>query len=1069
MRRWILLFCVCLSGWLVGCLTACTDEVEVMRSGRVVGDDVWAVVPFGCAGGGEVTVTTRASLGVEPESRVHNLFVYVFVAGRRVYGHYFDSESLLADEGLVRKSDSNCWFVQNMADEADAVGNPTRGVIRIKAPQCVGATLYLVANVDADMISVSPEKLYTVVTEEELLGITAAMNQITMSRNGLFPMVAKVENVTLPADGNLTTAGGNVTAWLQRLDAKVKVRVRVAKGYKAQNDPDDVLAGGGTQRLESFEPESWQVMNVPRGCRLVEQVTDSEEAGYFHSAALTFEERETEDFTYVDAAGQEQLVTDGEVNIFSFYMMENRETQRRKADVGGDYHLRDSRLKKADGTYDTLAGLWRYAPEQGTYLVIKGKIRMDVDISSEAKAQVLEADVVYYVHLGDFATDRDNYDICRNTSYTYTITIKGVNRIELEVRTSEGGDPANVQEKESGATGEVYLAKECIYTFDAHYGQRVFCFDAAYIDPNNVTWYVRTPFGREGVPDKVGDTEIPSGFDYKWVHFLVNPVDEETQTYSTKNQWYPGDNSPRLMDVVGFVSYIKEQARLLQAGRANDFREEEDPVWKAKFPDSPNLYRRKRIYATVYVDEFYYEKHPLSGESDPDLWKKFVNQPDRLMHLLCDNYKSLDQASSATGSVITIRQHAIQTPYTLLKDGLHTAWGCESMDETEEKHFWFYNTSETADIGPGTQPDLKNTSVENGLYNTACLWGVVTDGTNYESVRWDCFLDYERENDYDDPYGGGTYFLRGPYSVMRYSALMRNRDNNGNGRIDPEEIRWYTASIDQLYGMYMGGEGLSAKSQLYNREWASQTGTYASGPYAGFDRWRRHVVSSTQSDTGGDYAYYPVMLWAEEGISVSAYSLDKAYDKRAALASVCVRNLGYVHGRAEAEQSTADVLNLGYYPDLLIGVERPLDESDPAGVYRFDLSNINTHSLRFFTSHELEPTDEFSEMARLSSGFETGPMVDLGYTYLVGLRSTLLAGQSPCPTGYRVPNVREGALMYLFCKTAGWWNDQWTLVGTSYFNSGKDTSNQGSWQMNHANATIGRQGVTTVRCVRDVP
>ena len=80
--------------------------------------------------------------------------------------------------------------------------------------------------------------------------------------------------------------------------------------------------------------------------------------------------------------------------------------------------------------------MWVYAPEEGTYLEIKGEVVMVVDVSSEAKTQQLSADVTYYVHLGDFAQDIADFKVRRNTNYIYTITIKGVNSIQVEVEST---------------------------------------------------------------------------------------------------------------------------------------------------------------------------------------------------------------------------------------------------------------------------------------------------------------------------------------------------------------------------------------------------------------------------------------------------------------------------------------------------------------------------------------------------------------------------------------------------------------------------------------------------------
>ena len=137
-----------------------------------------------------------------------------------------------------------------------------------------------------------------------------------------------------------------------------------------------------------------------------------------------------------------------------------------------------------------------------------------------------------------------------------------------------------------------------------------------------------------------------------------------------------------------FTKYIKEQKRKLAADEPNDFRKEFDEKWlewyNKKNPDNQvsdpssdtnGVWFRDRIYVTAFVDEFYYDKHPISGESSQTLWKDFVNVPNRIMHILCDSRSSFDEESTSTGSVVTIRQRSIQTPYSTTGD-CPTAWGC---------------------------------------------------------------------------------------------------------------------------------------------------------------------------------------------------------------------------------------------------------------------------------------------------------------------------------------------------------------------------------------------------------
>ena len=553
------IFCLCIL--LTAISFSCTDH-DLIENSYVGDEEVCASIRFGYTPFEKVDIKTRATLNVVAESRVLNMFVYAFTSdGKRIYAHYFDGEEMEESSTIVESALYNCWYVNNMTSET---GTATNGIIRMRARKATNVNIYLVANIDADMVNISPEKLNLIQNEAELKALTATLNQEITSRNGYFPMTAVVEGVDIASNGQVTEG---TQAELKRLDAKVDVKIKIATG-NLTTDTDE--SGTVTkQTLQDFIPESWRVVNLPKSCYVVGRDAEDCSAEYFSTEPVVFETSEKENYSYTAENG-ETVSTQRTISGFSLYMMENLETMKKP--VNGEYHLRDKRNKDNKGKYDNTNGLWEYAPENGTYLEIKGQVGMNVDVSSEAKQQYLAADVVYYIHLGDFASDLDNYMIKRNTHYTYNITIKGVHSIEVEVKTSNPTD-GTATENESGATGMVYIAKEEIYTFDAHYGQRVYMIDAAAIDPDNVTWYVSTPFS-EGVPDVVGGVEIPAGKDYKWVQFMPNQwADEAQTTYTQNNQSYPGYKgnsstynnnrvrSDSLMNVVEFTKYIREDVR----------------------------------------------------------------------------------------------------------------------------------------------------------------------------------------------------------------------------------------------------------------------------------------------------------------------------------------------------------------------------------------------------------------------------------------------------------------------------------------------------------------------------
>ena len=195
-------------------------------------------------------------------------------------------------------------------------------------------------------------------------------------------MSAKLEGISVSEENGTFTPANQFPIQLKRLDAKVEVKVRVASGNEISDTANGITT---TQALREFVPESWRVVNLPKGTYAIgREDADYEVAGYFDTEPVAFETTGSEEFTYKDANGVDKTVT-GDVDGFSFYMLENREAMKKTVD--GNYHLRDMRTKDpTTGKYMEEGDKWEYAPEKGTYLEIKGDILMDVDVTNDITA-----------------------------------------------------------------------------------------------------------------------------------------------------------------------------------------------------------------------------------------------------------------------------------------------------------------------------------------------------------------------------------------------------------------------------------------------------------------------------------------------------------------------------------------------------------------------------------------------------------------------------------------------------------------------------------------------------------
>lgn len=1012
----------------------------------------------------DIAIQTKSTLDAKAESRVFNLYVFVFNSnGDKVTGEYFGSKNLKASADEVRNATDNCWYVSN--------STTTTGSVLFNCSAGEGFTLYVLSNLDSDMVRISSDVLAaTVRTEDDLKNFTAYLNQKIVTRNGYFPMSGKISDVTINDSNGATSGKTNITGkvMLSRIDAKVRFV------FKTGNTPD---AQG--QTIKSFEPRQWKVVNVPRtgyilprdeDCVNVAPATAKEDyskyaAGFFDTEFVNFE-----DFPESGTSG------------FSFYMMENRQTPK-KALAGYQDRSRAQKLasglnEKCTVTY-SLDGqeisrdmrMFEYANDFSTYVVVTGYVEME--LVDDKAGKVLGGDVQYIIHLGDWGKDIANFNTERNTSYTYTVTVNSVNNIRVEVETSKGA-VSDVKENQPGASGHVSIAKEEIALCDCHYVSKTISFHLTNFFNNSdiskdncivdeLTWAVKTPFG-EGEPITEGGVDVTSGLDYKWVHFRLNKKDANGKYYSdkrrkytprtmeTKIEWQENkedDGTPGLagfhndgiMDVAQLCVFIKNEVHKYldnPASSAFDNLESTD----LSLP---------KISLTVFVDEYYYEKHPITGDEKPDLWKTFVNAEDRKLHILCNSEKSKDLESSTTGSVVTIQQRSIQCIYNTDPSYtvLQTAWGVENQDEYDGR--WDKYWSETSGGNRGNGKRL------NGLYNSCKEWELSPAGTSNAfttGVQWSKYMNYEVDND--------TPHLQSNYQYMRYACLTRNRDNDGDGKIDRNEVRWYLASINQLLGLYVGDAILSANTRLYNKSPEDKQSD-------DYKKWQQHIVSSTAFNGESND---PTMLWAEEGTSTSRFYHNWAPDIQGT-GIRCVRNLGYIDGKNDESYDIDKE-----FDDYITA------ENQSYGSYIFTCTHLNEKALRYYTSKELILSDERALENCLYKKFQSSPTSSAinssanqffsEYNKTVDKAIDEGIDNPYCPEGYRTPSQTEAAVMRYYMEG---WNEStmtrtyWSL-GPLGPNPKKDKNGnvlrKYGFSVQGTNITVNDYAVNSVRCVRDI-
>lgn len=1079
---------------------SCTREAEPAFVGEdlPIGVPTMLTIPFGADDLMQVEVGTKADAGFINESNIHDLYVFLFDKNdlatgspRKIYGRYFNYDHKRESLAELNEHHNECWFVENRVIN-DKNNKPTRGAVKISTVTRESVTLVVLANVANAVMEMDREdeitRLDAIEDLEELRGMTVSLEQDIVNRKNLFLMMGTLGyddgrtistasmhwNTPLPDGLNYDP---DYKVQLRTLNAKVKFRIKV-----------------NTEYIQAVKPVYWQVCRTPNSCHLFSDYNDGkapDDIYYFDSQQSYFEVKETDgDDTYY---------------TFCFYMLENRLHPTKAATNYYQRELQNKTVSPDDGyegpSSNTFAdhfvenGDWEYANPNSTYvkfdliltLTEKGIENLGADNPTGMTiGHALTSDAIFTVHLGDFTNSNkpdgfagfNNYDTERGHCYTYTITINNTKSIFTEV--------VNDNEAQAGQEGFLLLTDTEIINADAHYDYHSIEFKyRPDMTQEKFAWYVKTPFG-EGGPTIVKDPisgefsyRLEKPLDYLWVKFSVNGRNDDG-TYQYKRLAYPGESKynpewdpksgdpvPELMDITQLIKYIFNETEKHKKGLDSDFYAdtgEEIPV----------------IRVTAFIDEYYYEKDPTdeNAQTDPDLWRKFVNAQPRELHILSDARSSRDRKSDVIQSSHSVIQQSIQTIYNVGAADLTTLWGCEHTDEMREKtQGWPYWPGGETTYKPGRAGAETELGRENGRLNSAWIWDFYStadeNGTDKTNKTWSSYLDYNVENERPE--------LDENHHGMAYSCLTRNRDNNGDGIVDRNEVRWYLASMRQLLGMWVGENALSLSARLYQ-------------PYPG--QWRHHVVSSS----------YRLTAWAEEGGNATYYDWDfkSGYHTWSSIMDAavgetvrCIRNIGTYND----EGVLKDISEAPYKQE--IDPYFKLNQNDD-GSYTFYFDNLNPIALRELCETELPYHDQnnisnslYLEMQAQSPDLNIGDTEEDKFAVkLEEINDKVTAmGYNPyCPPGYRFPNQTELLLMYSYLPLEYFINDKFGVPYTdkmqmptrTYFDRGmvgRVTTNMTDEEIEHeqkkvawAYETEGKKlhctniGVkmTRSRCVRDI-
>ena len=468
------------------------------------------------------------------------------------------------------------------------------------------------------------------------------------------------------------------------------------------------------------------------------------------------------------------------------------------------------------------------APENATYVVIHGKYQ----------GGDYAGDLSYTVHLGDFTHNMSDFSVAANSNYEYTLTIKGVNNFIAESQKIAGAD-------DPGSEGVVIFKGTDILEVDCHYEARVmkfsktelnqiinvdkygyilkiqtaFCetismivdgegriYDAAeFKTQSNPT--VLTTVGADGMPVDASRILISGDADFDWVRFVKNTGYYSSDYTPSQKPGCKVSSSHAISDVCAYPGKDNTQTifeflrDLYKAGK-----EQTELYFNAT---------GSSVYVTCFVDENYY----------PDKnWTEYVNKSEpRRMYFANELFVSADGQSSFARAKYVVSQKSIWTFYKL--DPALKPFGLESVSEEKAQ-------------------------------------GVnVVSGTNRLEEPWDGRASAISNNRNKGFYASSTKST-GKQDIYKdaYKACMsRNRDEDGDGTINENEIKWYLASVDQYKGMWAGEEAFDADARLFKAtesEWTDLKTAFDSNGgnnNGALKKW--HYFTCSHADT----------FWAEEG------------------------------------------------------------------------------------------------------------------------------------------------------------------------------------------------------------
>ena len=858
----------------------------------------------------------------------------------------------------------------------------------------------------------------------------------------------------------------------------------------------------------AFTPKSYRLCNVPTSGMLIPNAYIKSVYGD-HDNYLT--DHNIEKFTEKNIAVESsfdkiinlQSSTDTKDGIaIEFHYPENLQLAKEGASIT---KWQDRETNEWDGGVKTFS----CASNKASYIEIQGDYIDD--------ANQITANVTYTIHLGNFsqktgagddvaalnAKRMSDFNVVRNHNYIYKVNINGVNDVKAEAIVSNKKDNPYVEGLVIKSTSNAH------FEVDAHYEARVMKFTKAAITDlqgtgENYKDYgyvvnISTPFGRTpqifmvkqdasgnaaiynvggsnpiAIVNENGVLSNPGAVfsgeaDYEWMRFVRNgapQVNANGEDQSSPNNIlgdidkyickYPGDNNRYSSDgkTGGWMNVFQLLAELYNT-------RDENNVY-----DSYGVGDDKAVYYTCFIDENYYPKKK---------WSEYANQQPRTMQIAIDADKlfvSNDKHSTYAEVAYSISQRSISTFYNNVQRNGNdiVTFGTENIDEEFK-----YNSRLNGYNGNNlyhSDIDVANQVTDDwSAYASAVAENINKSWYEDETVTVNL---WEKEN---SMWGGGEFeevererirniskiensqplYISAPKACMR-----RNRDTNGDGNIDEDEVKWYLVSIGQYRALFFGQSVLDEDVRLIcSDEMNTIRGLNGNDEYRFEARSPYHYWTSSDQRYSGTF-------WPEEGLTNNP--VQSSFLCRAELVR-CVRTLesgdpnNEKYGLKEADTYYNYISESRTFDFDAIVVTRTLGSS-PLGIHT-EVDELNDFSSGFqIASQNLINTTYNGRNYNSSSNVYNNLSIENDPCKNYRNQSGIAEGEEA--VDWRMPNQKEMSLM-ISTNLAEWTSGNY-LTSTKYSVDWhfSNQRNKSVFANSAGSINLTQHSGANIRCVRDV-